>query len=54
MRIAKTKIALALGVLALTAQVQADQLADIKATPKLTSWWAMTSISPRRWQNRLG
>ena len=31
MRIAKTKIALALGVLALTAQVQADQLADIKA-----------------------
>lgn len=31
MRIAKTKIALALGILALTAQAQADQLADIKA-----------------------
>ncbi|STV95892.1 cysteine transport system periplasmic binding component [Klebsiella michiganensis] len=31
MRIAKTKIALALGMLVLAAQAQADQLADIKA-----------------------
>ena len=31
MRIAKTKIALALGILVLAAQAQADQLADIKA-----------------------